>query len=103
MHTTTRTKTVAMEFKFHLPFRFERQFHQCLLATVDHWQNGERTPFYCAGLGDPHPPYRHDGLVVPVFGMNGGCHRQSLFWREGFYAIDSRGMLDLGLLGWPAL
>ncbi len=48
-------------------------------------------------IRDPHASNRHGGLVVPVFGVNGGCHGQPLFGSEGFDAIDSRGMLALVL------
>src|SRR5712691_11414874 len=89
MGAEPRTKAVTMRFKSRLPFWFERELHQRLLAAVDHRQDGERTPFCCPWLGDPHPSYRHGRLVVPVSGVNRGSHRQPLFQAERFDAIDS--------------
>src|SRR6266568_6999129 len=102
MRAPARTITITMRFKSRLPFRFERQFHERLLTAVHHCQDGEGTPFGCSWLWNPHPSHRPGGLVVPVFGVNGGRHRQSLSGSERFDAIDSRSILTLILLGNPA-
>src|SRR5450755_473211 len=96
------TKAVAVQFEFRLPFRFEGQLHQRLLTTVNHWQNGERTPFYRARFRNPHASRWPGRLLAPIGRMDGFRHHQAFSGREGLDAIDARGVLAVILLSGPA-
>ena len=102
MTSASRSKSIAIGFKFGLPLWFQCLLGERLIGPVTHDGNAKRTLFRFAGFGYP---YTANGLCFPLsllLWVKLFRQSQSIYRREGGFSINACGLLALVVLGHPS-